>query len=715
MRRVLLPLLNNDEAKLRVDALNGKLSVPTGALAETELVAAVADTGMRASPWSEESGGISCACCGDEEPAPASGSWRGRLREILTLAGGFLMIAAFVAHLSSQGWQAVLAGEELPLPALLLYLGAVAAGFSQVLPRAWRSLRQLNPDMNLLMSLAVIGALVLGEYFEAAMVSFLFSFSLLLESWSVGRARKAIARLMEIAPDEARVVEDGGEQMRPVEAVALGARIRVHPGERIPLDGFVRAGAAAVDQSPITGESQPVAKETGDEVFAGCINGEGVLEIEVSHLARESTLARIMLQVEEAQGRRAAAERWVDRFARVYTPIMMGIALAIALLPPLFFGGSWERWFYQALVILVIACPCALVISTPVSVVAGLARAAREGVLIKGGIFLELPSRLAAMAFDKTGTLSRGKAQLEFIHCVDGVEENELLAEAAALEARSGHPLAAAVLAATRERGLAVESAEALKVIPGKGLQGEVAGRSRWIGSRRYMLELGREVDGLAAEAATLESQGHTLLLLADDTRVRGLIAVRDGLRPEAPAALAELASLGIEQQVVLTGDHAHVAEALLAELRSEGANPEIRAELLPEDKSAAVEAIREAHGCVAMVGDGINDAPALATADIGIAMGVMGADAAIETADVALMSEDLGRLPWLIRHSGRVMGIIRQNIALALLIKAAFMVLAVTNVATLWMAIVADMGGSLLVIGNGLRLLRAPGVDSKR
>jgi Zn2+/Cd2+-exporting ATPase len=714
LRRVLLPLLNEDETKLRVDALNGKLSVAGGELDESRLVAAVATTGMQASPWREESGGINCACCG-EDAEPPSSSWRGKLREILTLASGLLMVAAFIAHLSARGWQAVLDGRQLPLAALLLYLGAVAAGFSQVLPRAWRSLRRLSPDMNLLMSLAVLGALILGEVFEAAMVSFLFAFSLLLESWSVGRARKAIARLMEIAPDEARVIEAGGEAMRPVATVALGARIRVHPGERIPLDGLVREGAAGVDQSPITGESQPVEKAVGDEVFAGCINGEGVLEIEVTHLARESTLARIMQQVEEAQGRRAAAERWVDRFARVYTPIMMGIALTIALLPPLLLGGGWERWFYQALVILVIACPCALVISTPVSVVAGLARAAREGVLIKGGVFLELPSRLAAMAFDKTGTLSRGKAQLEFVHCVPGVEENEVLAEAAALEARSGHPLAAAVLAAVRERGLVVSPADALKVIPGKGLQGEVAGRSRWIGSRRYMLELGREVDGLADEAAALEGEGHTLLLLADSVRVLGLISVRDGLRPEAPAALAELARLGVEKQVVLTGDHERVATALGVELRSGGADPEIRAELLPEDKSAAVAAIREAHGCVAMVGDGINDAPALATADIGIAMGVMGADAAIETADVALMSEDLGRLPWLVAHSRRVMGIIRQNIALALLIKAAFMVLAVTNVATLWMAIVADMGASLLVIGNGLRLLRAPGVDSRR
>ncbi len=659
---------------------------------------------------------IGCACCGSEAAeTPSPGLWTRRGREILTLLSGFLLATAFIAHLSTRGWRAVLGGDSeggLPLIVLTLYSGAILAGFTQVLPRAWRSLRRLAPDMNLLMSLAVLGALILGEVFEAAMVSFLFAFSLLLESWSVGRARKAIARLMEIAPDEARVVEPAGEIMRPVETVAVGARIRVHPGERIPLDGFVRAGAAGVDQSPITGESRPVLKEVGDEVFAGCINGEGVLEVEVSHGARESTLARIMQQVEEAQGRRAVAERWVDRFARIYTPVMMAVALAIALLPPLIMGTGWERWFYQALVILVIACPCALVISTPVSVVAGLARAAREGVLIKGGVFLELPSRLRAMAFDKTGTLSRGKARLEFVHTLPGIDESSVLAEAAALEARSGHPLAAAVLAAARERDLEVTAAEDLRVIPGKGLQGEVAGRPRWIGSRRFMIELGRMTDGLVDEAEALEGEGHTLLLLADAERVLGLIAVRDGLRPEAPAALAELTRLGLVHQVVLTGDHERVAAALGEELRAGGAEPEIRADMLPADKAAAVAEMRERQGLVAMVGDGINDAPALATADIGIAMGVMGADAAIETADIALMSEDLGRLPWLLRHSRRVMGVIRQNIALALLIKAAFMVLALANVATLWMAIVADMGASLLVIGNGLRLLRAPGAS---
>ncbi len=705
-----MPLLGGDEAKLRIDPVQGKLSLPEGALETSAIVSAVAGTGLAVEPWREGP-----AASTDAPAADAGGGiLRQGSREWLTLFSGLFLIGAFFTHIALAGGRAALGGHAAgapPVPVIVLYAVAVLCGFYQVLPRAWNSLRRLSPDMNLLMSLAVVGALVLGEYFEAATVSFLFALSLLLESWSVGRARKAIARLMEIAPDIARVLTPGGgETTRPVDSVSVGERVRVHPGERIPLDGLVRTGAGAVDQSPITGESQPVSKAAGDEVFAGCINGEGVLEIEVSHAARESTLARIMRQVEEAQSRRAKAERWVDRFARVYTPIMMGIALLVAVLPPLVAGGDWHRWLYQSMVVLVIACPCALVISTPVSVVAGLARAAREGVLIKGGVFLELPARLRAIAYDKTGTLSRGEARLEFVHCVEGVDEARVLADAAALETRSGHPLAVAVLEAARERGIDIFPADDLKVVPGKGLSGTVAGRPLWIGSRRFMAELERAADGLAAEAESLEGEGHSLLMLADAERVLGLISVRDGLRPEAPAALAELARLGVDHQVVLTGDHARVAEALRGELEAEGAAIEMHADLLPADKASAVEAIRERHGAVAMVGDGINDAPALAVADLGVAMGVMGTDAAIETADVALMSEDLGRLPWLVSHSRRAMGVIRQNIWLALGIKAVFMVLAVADMATLWMAIVADMGASLLVIGNGLRLLRAPG-----
>jgi Cd2+/Zn2+-exporting ATPase len=663
---------------------------------------------------------IACAC-GDTCAAPsaagrAAGPWRRRAPALLTAASGIALAAAFALHGALAGWRAALgaapAADAMPAAVTALYLLAVAAGFWLVAPRAWRSLVRLRPDMNLLMALAVLGALLLGERFEAATVSALFAFSLLLESWSVDRARRAIAGLLALAPERARLISEGQvEQLVPVESVAVGARLRVLTGERIPLDGRIERGQGTVDQSPITGESLPVAKLPGDAVFAGCVNGEGLLEIAVTHTARESLLARILREVEQARANRAQAERWVDRFARVYTPAMLGVAALVALLPPLAAGGEWSHWTYQALVILVIACPCALVISTPVSVVAGLARAAREGVLIKGGVYLELPARLRAIAFDKTGTLSRGRLRIERVLPAPdaGLDESGLLALAARMEAHSGHPLAAAVREAAAARGLAAGGAEALQTLPGRGLQGRVDGREYWLGSPTWMGELGRPLAGLAAAAAELEREGHSLLVLADGERVLGLLAARDGLRPEAPAALAALARLGLTRQQVLSGDSEGVAMALAPALAAGGAAPEIRAGLLPAEKAAAVRALRAA-GPVAMVGDGINDAPALAAADLGIAMGAIGTDAAIETADIALMTDDLGRLPWLVAHSRRVLGVIRQNVALALGLKLLFLGLALAGQATLWMAIVADMGASLLVIGNGLRLLRAPG-----
>ncbi|MBM4118034.1 heavy metal translocating P-type ATPase [bacterium] len=660
---------------------------------------------------------IACGCGGEAcaTAAPVAGApsrWRGRAPVLITAASGLALATAFALHAALAGWRPAFGAETGPMPPAVtaLYLLAVLAGFWLVAPRAWRSLVRLRPDMNLLMTLAVLGALLLGDHFEAATVSFLFAFSLLLESWSVGRARRAIAKLLALAPERARVLREGQiESLVPVEFVAVGARLRVLAGERIPLDGVLRAGQGTVDQSPITGESLPVAKLPGDAVFAGCVNGEGLLEIEVSHTARESLLARILREVEGARARRAQAERWVDRFARVYTPAMLALAALLALLPPLVAGGDWARWLYQALVLLVIACPCALVISTPVSIVAGLARAAREGVLIKGGAYLELPARLAAIAFDKTGTLSRGRLSLARVLPAADLAEDELLALAAGLEARSGHPLAAAVGEAASARGLTVRAAEALATLPGRGLEGRVAGRTYWLGSPAWMAELGRPLGALAAEGTALERSGHSLLVLADEERVLGLLAARDALRPEAPAALAALARLGLARQEVLSGDSEAAAQALAPAFSAAGAAPTIRAGLLPAEKAAAVRALRAA-GPVAMVGDGINDAPALAEADLGIAMGAIGTDAAIETADIALMTDHLDRLPWLVAHSRRVLGVIRQNVALALGLKLLFLGLALAGQATLWMAIVADMGASLLVIGNGLRLLGAPG-----
>ena len=560
--------------------------------------------------------------------------------------------------------------------------------------------------MNLLMTIAVLGAIAIGEWFEAAAVSFLFALALLLESWSVGRARRAIGALMDLSPETARVRSpSGGEVVElEVDEVPMGSVVLVRPGERIPLDGEIVEGETAVDQSPITGESVPVAKAPGDEVFAGTINGDGAFEMRSSKLAGESTLARIISLVEDAQARRAPSEQWVERFARVYTPAVLALAVLLALLPPLLAGASWGAWLYTALVLLVIACPCALVISTPVSIVAGLASAARAGVLIKGGAYLEAPSRWRAVAVDKTGTLTYGRPRVQRVIPLNGHSEQELLERAAALEAESTHPLARAVLAAADERSVAYTPAVALKALPGRGAEGRLGEEHFWIGSHRLMEEKGAESEEAHRLAMELEDAGHSLVAVGNDEHVCGLISVADQVRPEAAQAVRDLKALGVSPVVMLTGDNQRTADAVAT---TTGVS-EARAELLPDEKVEAMAALTKAHGQVAMVGDGVNDAPAMAASSCGVAMGAAGTDAALETADIALMSDDLSRLPWLVGHSRRTVAIVRQNIVFALAVKAAFVGLAIFGMATLWMAIAADMGASLLVIFNGLRLLRA-------
>ncbi|MCP4547671.1 MAG: cadmium-translocating P-type ATPase [bacterium] len=707
IRQQLLAIVDEDN-RLRFDLLRSKLSVEMpDAEGTSTIVAAIARTGQKAEPWSEA---LNCSCCGEDAESVQTNWFKANARRLLTTASGILLATAFLCDLLLRGPAAALGvhGAELPISPLplTLYLLAVVTGAGFVAPRAWRSVRTFRPDMNLLMFMAVGGAVALGEFFEAAAVSFLFAFSLLLESWSMGRARRAISSLLKLAPDTARVLEAGastnGEgRLLPVAEVEVGSRVLIRPGEKIPLDGRVVEGRSAVDQSPITGESIPVDKNRGDETFAGSLNGDGVLEIETTRSAGDSTLAQILRLVEEAQSRRAQTEQWVERFARYYTPAMMAIALLIAVVPPLI-GGEWLRWFYQALVILVIACPCALVISTPVSIVAGLARAARAGILIKGGVFLELPSRLRAIAFDKTGTLSAGKPRLEEIHFGEDSSRAQILELAASLEANSGHPLARAVLDAAKAEGVSTAPAEDLQILQGRGVCGEIAGEPYLIGNQRLLDEVRLDPGDLTDKARELEENGYTLLYIADRTTVMGILGVRDSLRPQASTCLTRLRERGIEHSVILSGDNRRVADTLARECGAD----EVRAELLPADKASAIDEMRERFGACAMVGDGVNDAPALAAADLGIAMGAMGSDTAIETADIALMTDDLLRLPWLIGHSRRVLNVIRQNIFIALGLKVIFMVLAVMNLATLWMAIVADMGASLLVIGNGLRLL---------
>ena len=697
LKRELGPLVG--EEALGFDVLQGKLTVSGSSLGEEELRAAVARTGMTAEPW---------------RSAQAQDGERSRHRNLqgaLTLLSGLALVAGFATHATLAGSAVEALGhhgghahEGVPLAARVIYTLAIVTGAWMILPKALFALRRLRPDMNLLMTVAVAGAVGIGEWFEGATVAFLFALSNALEAWSVGRARRAVESLMDLSPTTARLRSESGEEvMLPAAEVAVGSFLWVHPGEKIPLDGRVSSGTSEVDQAPITGESQPVTKETGDEVFAGTVNGSGVLEVEATRAAEDTTLAHIVRLVEQARSRRAPSERWVERFARIYTPVVMGLALAVALVPPLVSGGSWEVWFYRALVLLVIGCPCALVISTPVSVVASLASAARHGVLIKGGAFVELPARLKAIAFDKTGTLTRGEPSVVEVVPLAEHDEAELLARAVALEARSPHPIARAILRYAREKGVSARPAEKVQAIPGKGIGGLFQGKPFWLGSHRYLEERNQETPEIHARLEAMSDAGQTVVVVGNDTHVCGFIAVADGLRPEAREVVERLRDGGIPRLLLLTGDNRGTAQAVAREAGLD----DVRAELLPADKVAAVEALTEAYGEVAMVGDGVNDAPAMARASLGIAMGSAGSDAAIESADIALMADDLGKLPWLVRHSHRTLSIIRQNIVFALGLKLAVFLLATAGYASLWMAIAADMGASLLVIANGLRLLK--------
>jgi len=695
LKREVGPLVGGD-GHLAFDLLKGRMTVavPRGfpSPGERELLKAVARAGLAAEPW-------------DAAPPRDERFWQRRGREATTVLSGLATLAGFAAHaVAAGGVAAALGGEAaLPLASRLLYLLAIVAGGWFVAPKALNALRRFAPDMNLLMTIAVLGALGIGDWLEAALVAFLFGLSLALESWSVGRARRAVAALMDLTPQTARVRHSFGEAEVPAEAVAVGTRFVVHPGERVPLDGRVTAGVSQVNQAPITGESVPVPKEPGNEVFAGTINGDGTLEVESTRRAEDTTLARIVRMVEEAQARKAPSERWVESFARVYTPAVMGLALAVALGPPLALGGGWAEWFYRALVLLVIACPCALVISTPVSIVAGLASAARHGVLVKGGLFLEIPARLTAIAFDKTGTLTTGSPTVMEVVPLSGHDERELLERVAALEARSDHPLARAIVAYARERNVEVRPAEDLQILQGRGATARFNGREYWLGSHRYLVERGQETDEVRQRLAAMSGAGRTAVVIGTGDHVCGLIAVADAVRSEARPTLEALRALGIRKIVMLTGDNRQTAEAIGL---ATGVD-DVRAELLPADKLAAVEELVAAYGNVAMVGDGVNDAPAMARSTLAIAMGAAGSDAALETADVALMSDDLTRLPWLIRHSRRTLAVIRQNIAFSLAVKAIFVILTFAGAASLWAAIAADTGASLLVIANGLRLLR--------
>ena len=635
------------------------------------------------------------------EPAGGGSFWLRNRRALLTLGSGLSLVLGFALDL--LGANLPIAGIAASTP--FFALAMVVGGYYVARSGLYGLLRSRTLDMNVLMTIAAFGAAAIGEWAEGATVVFLFGFGNVLEGYTMDRARGAIRALMELAPAEARVRRAGREATVAADSVAVGEVVLVRPGERMPVDGRVVLGASAVNQAPITGESVPVEKGLGDEVFAGSIVEGGYLEVEAKRPYAENTISRIARLVEEAQSRRAPAQRFVDRFSHYYTPTVIAGAVAVAVVPWLVFGQPFDPWFYRALVLLVIACPCALVISTPVAIVSAIARSARLGILIKGGAYLEAAGGLRAVAFDKTGTLTVGRPEVTEVLPLGGLSADEVLHLAAAIEARSEHPLAAAVMrrAAGRPGNGRVYQVSDFEALVGRGVRASVDGRTYFIGSPRLFADLSVPLAAAEAQIAQLQGDGQTVLLLGTEEAVLGVIGLADRVRPGAREAVAALKRAGVAQVVLLTGDNEATARAIA---RVVGAD-EYRAGLLPEDKVKAVAALRARYGAVAMVGDGVNDAPALAAANVGIAMGAAGTDVALETADIALMADDLSKVAVAVDLSRRALGIIRSNIAFALFIKAIFLALTAAGVATLWLAILADTGASLLVTLNGMRLLR--------
>lgn len=618
------------------------------------------------------------------------------------LAGSLLLMLGFGIDAWFAGGLLSALHEHALHPAVIAcFIVSILVTWIKLAPRAWAGVRALRADMYVLMVIAVAGAGALGEWMEGATVSVLFLVSLALERWSADRARGAIAALLDLAPTKARLRgSDGVERQVTVEEVPAGTSLIVQPGERIPLDGKISEGSSHVNQAALTGESMPVVKNVGDQVFAGTVNGEGMLTMTTTVGAADTTLSRMTRLVADARSRRGKAERWADRFSQVYTPAVVVIALAIALVPPLFLHGGWGEWTYRALVLLVIACPCALVIATPVAVVAALARAARAGVLVKGGEHLERAAALQSIAYDKTGTLTAGIPSVIAVLPESGETAASVLSVAAALDARSDHPLARAIVQAAQRDAGAVQPASDARVLPGLGVVGQVTGKPAWIGSPRLAAEQAPQDRWMPTVPS--DNPG-SLVLVGWQGRILGGIILGDALRPEAAEVIMAAKRLGITKQIMVTGDDPEVAKAVAHRLGI----TEVHGGLMPADKVTLVAALSESNGPVALVGDGVNDAPALARADLGIAMGAAATPAALETADVALLSNDLRRLPWLIEHARHMRWIVRQNVTAALGGKVIFLVLTLTGHASLWTAIAADTGISLLVTLNALRLLR--------
>ena len=592
--------------------------------------------------------------------------------------------------------------ETITIP---LFLGAILIGGWRIARKGLKAAKNLSLDMNSLMTIAVIGAMAIGEWTEAAAVVFLFALAQLLEYHSVDRARNAIRSLMNLSPRKARVLQNRAEVEVAVEKVRIGDVVVIRPGERIPLDGRVRVGHSTVNQSPITGESIPVEKKADDEVFAGTINENGTLEVNVSRLSSDSTLARIIHLIEEAQSQRAPSQNFIDAFARYYTPTIIGLAVVVAIIPPTLLGQPFTDWLYRSLVLLVISCPCALVISTPVTIISGLTNSARNGVLIKGGKYLEQASKLKAIAIDKTGTLTEGSPKVTDIILLDALPARQILKIAAAMEFRSEHHLAGAILSKAYEENVPFDGVEInrFESITSRGVKASIDGKTYYIGNHQLCEEVGQCSPRVEEAIERLEQQGKTVIVLGEETQPLAVMGIADTARDESKRAIKQLRQNGIKNVIMLTGDNEGTAKAIADEL---GVN-EYRAGMLPDGKVREVQMLRDRYGKVGMVGDGINDAPALAASSIGIAMGTAGTDTALETADVVLMSDDLSKVAYMMKLSRKTVSIIKQNILIALTTKLVFLVLGVLGAATLWMAILADDGAALVVILNGLRVLK--------
>ena len=658
------------------DVLGQRLHIKYDAakLTTSAMVDAVGETGMRM--WLEH----------EEPTAYGSGiEWR----RWLVFGSGAMLGAG-------------LASQALGLPSAPWCIAAALAGGIHPARRAAAALRSRALDINTLMVVAVVGALALGDWLEAGSVVFLFALAQWLELRMMERARQAIRALMDLSPPDALVKRDGREYRLAVEQIRIGDDVIARPGEKVPVDGVILAGHSDVNEAPLTGESLPVDKVPGDDVYAGTINGRGALEIRVTRLSRDTRLARISHLVETAQASRAPVQSFVDRFARWYTPAVIALALVVAIVPPLT-GDASGPWLYRALVLLVIACPCALVISTPVSIVAALSAAARNGVLVKGGVFLERLARVRVVAFDKTGTLTEGKLLVVDVAPAAHVSAADVLRYAASVESRSEHPIAQAIVGHARESSIDPERVTAFSSTPGMGAEGFVAGARVTVGNDR-LFETRRIAISNQDVASRLRREGKLIIFVAVNHVSIGFIALADRPRPAARESLELLRDQGVRRVVMLTGDHSDTARVVAQAVGVD----ESYTGLSPDQKHALVGVLRGGHGSVMMVGDGVNDAPALAAADVGVAMGAAASDAALETADVALMSDELLKLPYVIRLARATLRNVRTNVAISLVLKASFLVLAIAGSATLWMAVLADTGASVIVVANALRLLRA-------